>query len=269
MSGWRTVGGAAALGVDVSAEALYVVGLDLASPPSVVLAECLHPVDPATLANLLRPASVVAIDAPAGLSDRPHLGDGRLPPKFQRARCGEVALRSAGHAVPWVSPAAGEPLPGWMASGLTVWSVARELGVEAVETFPHAVFATLAGSVLRHKQRPSGALARSAVLAPRLRTPAGIALWSHDGLDALAAALVAWHVGAGSARRVDCSDDGDWPTHDGSAIWLPPASGSASPVPPPRPASRAHLTVIEGGFGEATGGDKTTDDERTDDGDDR
>ncbi len=109
-----------------------------------------------------------------------------------------------------------------------MWAAAAEVGVEAVETFPHAVFATLAGAVLRNKQRPSGALARARTLAPLLGTPAWVQMWSHDGLDALAAALVAWHVAHGSAQHVDCSGDGRWPTHDGSAIWLPPQPGTAA-----------------------------------------
>jgi predicted nuclease with RNAse H fold len=213
----------AAFGIDVSAEAVFVAGLDLASPPSVVLGAIVHPFDAGTLARLLRGAAAVAIDAPAGLSSRPHLGDRRLPPKFQRARCGEVALRGAGHSVPWVSPAEGDTLPSWMARGFDVWSVACGLGVPVVETFPHAVFATLAGSVLLHKQRPGGALARAGALAPLLATPAWLALWSHDGLDALAAAVVARQVAFRTARRVGCSPDDRWATHDGSAIWLPAA----------------------------------------------
>jgi predicted nuclease with RNAse H fold len=241
--------GVVAVGVDVAAEALHVVALDLALVPAVVLSELVHPVDAGAIANLLRPAQVVAIDAPAALSLQPHLEDRRLPPKFRRARCGEVALRTAGFAVPWVSPAAGEPLPSWMATGLEVWRAAGELGVPAVETYPHAVFATLAGAVLRNKQRPAGALARSRVLAPLLRTPAWLAMWGHDGLDALAAALVAWHVARGTARRVDCAGDAGWNLHDGSAVYLPPLPRSPAGAPvrrsaPERPSRR--LRLLEG-----------------------
>lgn len=250
-------GGAAVFGIDVAAEALHVVALDLGSPPSVVLSELIHPVEGERLANLLRAGSVVAIDAPAARSDSPHDGDRRLPPKFRRARCGEVALRNAGHAVPFVSPSRDDPVPPWMATGLLVWDVATSLGLEAVETFPHAVFNTFAGSRLLHKQRPAGVLARAGVLSPLLRVPAWLTMWSHDGLDALAAAVVARQVHDGTARRVDCSDDSDWPVHDDSAIWLPtPAAmwvgqGRGGE----RAAGRPRLAVLRGGLSDGGGGD--------------
>jgi predicted nuclease with RNAse H fold len=237
--------GAAAFGIDVGAASVHLVGLDLEAPPSVVLSELIHPFDRAALTNLLRAAAVVAIDAPAERSSLPHLGDSRLAAKFRRARCGEVALLGAGHAVPWVSPAGDELLPGWMATGFEIWSVAEELGIESIETFPHAVFARLANTVLRHKRKPEGVAARAQVLAPLLRTPAWLPMWSHDGLDALAAALVAWHAFHGTARRIDCSADDGWPTHDGSAIWLPPAAGEPASRPPGN--RKPRLSIIAGG----------------------
>ncbi|HTX01670.1 MAG TPA: DUF429 domain-containing protein, partial [Acidimicrobiales bacterium] len=236
--------GVAAVGADVGAGTVHLVALSLDEPPSVILSELLHPVSDSAIANVLRAAAVVAIDAPAGRSSQPHLGDRRLAAKFQRARCGEVALRAAGHAVPWVSPGPGDDLPPWMATGLEVWSIAEQLDVDAVETYPHAVFAELACSVLRHKQRPDGLVARARVLAPLLATPAWLPMWSHDGLDALAAAIVAWHAFHGTGRRVDCSGDEEWSAHDGSAIWLPPRPAMQR-VPQRGPARR--FSVIEGG----------------------
>ena len=44
-----------------------------------------------------------------------------------------------------------------------------------------------------------------------------LAMWSHDALDALLAALVARDYGEGRAQRVGCG-------HDESAIWLPAAA---------------------------------------------
>jgi predicted nuclease with RNAse H fold len=45
-------------------------------------------------------------------------------------------------------------------------------------------------------------------------TEARLEMWSHDGLDALLAALTAARCAEGVAVEVTCG-------HDGSAIWLP------------------------------------------------
>ncbi|HEX2850344.1 MAG TPA: DUF429 domain-containing protein, partial [Acidimicrobiales bacterium] len=165
------------------------------------------------LARSLAAAGVTraAVDAPSGLSELPHVGDASLAPKFRAARCGEVALgRDRGIWVPWVSPA-GPPVAPWIAVGLSVFAALAGAGIEAVETFPQAVFRTMnAGGRVPAKSRPEGIAARAALLSKAGIDHASLPLWSHDGLDAAAAALVA----AGPSVAVTCG-------HDGSAIWLP------------------------------------------------
>jgi predicted nuclease with RNAse H fold len=158
----------------------------------------------------------VAVDAPSGLSTGAHAGDATLAPKFRAARCGEVALgREAGMWVPWVSPPVGATeVAGWIAVGLALFEALRAAGLEAVETYPHAVFRILAGGRERVPAKSTTAGLRRRV--ELLRGSAGVdeptlPLWGHDGLDACAAAVVA---AAPSPRVVTCG-------HDGSSIWLP------------------------------------------------
>ena len=89
----------------------------------------------------------VAVDAPSALSPLAHADDESLAPKFRAARCGEIALgRDAGVWVPWVSPPVGAvEVAGWIEVGLDLFAGLADAGFEAVETYPHAVFRTLAG----------------------------------------------------------------------------------------------------------------------------
>jgi hypothetical protein len=143
-----------------------------------------------------------------------------------------VALVRAGIAVPYVTPPADSPPTApWMQTGFNIWNRLLAADVLPLETYPHGVYWRLAGRPLLHKQLPSGALDRLATIRRAIDVPAGIEMWSHDGLDALAAALVAWHAARGSAVRIDCSADSEWSTHDGSAIWLPPVDEGDRPAP--------------------------------------
>jgi hypothetical protein len=59
--------------------------------------------------------------------------------------------------------------------------------------------------------------ARIGVLACHVELPAIVGTWTHDGLDALVAALTAQHADAGRARRFGHSEPGC----DRSSVWLP------------------------------------------------
>jgi predicted nuclease with RNAse H fold len=212
---------AEAVGIDLGATDLWVVGLDGAQLPHVAFAEHLRGDIFTDLSKLIRGASTVAIDAPEGLSQGSHHGDQRLARKFQRARCSEVALRRRGISVPFVTPMEGEDLPGWMDTGFATWRAAKTAAPTVVETYPHGIFWRLAGRQLTGKQRHEGRAARRAVLAPLIELPPGIDFWPHDALDALACALLARSVQRGEADEISCAGDRDWAAHDGSAMWLP------------------------------------------------
>ncbi len=79
------------------------------------------------------------------------------------------------------------------------------------------MFRSLSGSVPPRKTSHAGAHARIALLAPRIELPPAVEVWSHDGIDALGAALVAHQKAAGTARPMGHAGPGC----DGSAIWLP------------------------------------------------
>lgn len=211
-------------GIDLGARAVFVAVLDRLGPTlGVSRTVVLEPEDHRGLASVLAGAAAVAIDAPASRSALPHEADDRLAPKFRRARCGEVALRRAGIAVPFVSPSAGDALPAWMKVGFDTWKVASSCAPTVVETYPHGVFWRLAGTPVVHKQRPEGRARRLAILEEPVRLPADATSWRHDLLDAVACGLVAELADRGVAERLDCRADAGWPTHDGSAILLPAA----------------------------------------------
>ena len=161
--------------------------------------------------------ATVAIDAPGARSEGRHLADASLSPKFQRARCAEVALLRAGHAVSWVAPLDGAPVAAWMQVGFDLWDAFGDRS--PLEVFPYAVFAELLGARPPKKQTPAGQRARLDVVARHLRLPTGVELWGHDGIDAAAAAIVAGHHADGRARRLGCDHD------DGSVMWLPAVGG--------------------------------------------
>lgn len=199
------------LGIDVAAEAVHCV--ELATDGSVVRAAVVARDRIGELVGWARAVGVVAIDAPLCLSTAPHRADATLAPKFRGARCGEVALgRERGIWVPWIGPAVAPP-DGWIATGLALAGALAD-AAECLETFPQAVFRTLAGERVAPKSTRHGLAARVALLGAAGVGEPGLAMWSHDGLDAAAAALVALHRAEGRAEAVTCG-------HDGSAIWLP------------------------------------------------
>jgi predicted nuclease with RNAse H fold len=204
-----------AVGVDVSASRLYAVAVDVRK--RVLDAAVFSAEEPAQLVEWAEGADAVAIDAPAQTSSAPHVGDTTLSPKFRLARCAEIALgREHGIWVPWVAPARA-PSEGWIAAGLRAFAALDVAGIRTLEVFPHAGFRLLAGSPLPRKTAPEGRLARVSLLQRIGVRERSLALWSHDGLDALVGALVALDAVNGSARRATCG-------HDGSAIWLPASS---------------------------------------------
>lgn len=225
-----SIGGA--VGIDVATDSLWLVAIEGVAKPIITKAELIHPLDLAAAVRFCEGSAAVAIDSPGGPSELCHLEDVSISTKFRRARCSEVALARVGISVPWITPPAGEEsgLPGWMSTGFALWDALDQSGFQPLETYPHGIFWRLAGHQLRHKQLPIGAKHRLATLSAHLELPTGIEMWSHDGLDALAAALVAWQSLHGLAECIDCSSD-EWPTHDESSIWLPlldHASSSAS-----------------------------------------
>ncbi len=205
---------ARAVGVDVGADRLHFVALgeDLGIAAIAVF-------DPADRAGVQRwlaalsPGSVVAIDGPPGPSCAPFAGDLSVSPKFRRARGCEVELGRQRRI--WVSFATGpEPLVGWMAEAARVHRVTEALGFTALETYPHAVYRTLLGRRPAKKTTGIGITERvNALRAVGIIEPA-LAMWSHDALDAAAAAIVASDYLTGIAAPITCA-------LDGTTIWLP------------------------------------------------
>lgn len=216
---------ARSVGIDLGASTIHVVVLEAAPDrlPTVVDARTFAGTDVDGVTELVDGARDIAIDAPAQLSVAPHRDDASISPKFRVARCGEIALgQDAGIWVPWVTPADAAKVAGWMQVGFNLWAGLREAGHEPVEVYPAGVFRVLAGRVPPRKTTHAGAHARIELLAPHVMLPSAIEMWSHDGIDALGAALTAHQKGIGTAREIGH----DAATCDGSAIWLP-----APPLP--------------------------------------
>ena len=125
--------------------------------------------------------------------------------------------------MPWVTP-----LPprsdferakyAWMARGMELFQLLEGRAV-TIEVYPHSIFRRLA------KQTPVPPKSGQAGLRMRVRllqeagiTAPHLEMWSHDSLDAAAAAVVALARARGEAERVSCD-------HDGSAMWLPAPLG--------------------------------------------
>ena len=200
-------------GVDVGGDRLHAVVLDGAR--SIVATFVVAPADVGDLVERLVALGVVraGIDAPDAMSVAAHADDETLAPKFRTGRCGEIALgRERGIWVSWVTPTA-PPFAGWMTAGFALHEAATERGIETVEVYPHAAFRVLAGGRRPpSKTTPAGIATRVELLADAGVSGADhMAMWSHDALDAAAAALV---VADEDAVAVTCG-------HDGSAIWLP------------------------------------------------
>jgi predicted nuclease with RNAse H fold len=205
------------LGVDLGASTIHVVVLG-GEQPRVVDARTFDAANIDAVVALAAGAAEVAIDAPAELSTAPHRENESISPKFRVARCGEIALgQDAGIWVPWVTPADPDKVPKWMEVGFALWRGLRRAGHEPVEVYPAGVFRTLAGGRVPTKTTRPGLEARIRLLARHVELPAAIEMWSHDGIDALGAAVTARQKGVGVARRVAHSGA----TCDGSAIWLP------------------------------------------------
>jgi hypothetical protein len=214
-----------AVGIDLGSRTTWFVVAER-SPTGWRVADggCLDAGEDDRLRSVCRGATV-AVDAPPAPSEGLHAGDDRVAAKFRAARCSEVGLRLAGHAVPWVTPAAGATMPAWMTAGFAVWSAASSAAHEVLEVFPHAVFAELAGHRLPRKQTTEGRRARLRALAREVSLPAGADLWGHDAIDAAGAAVVAAHRIDGVARPAACG----W--HDHQPMWLPAVSGGGRGAP--------------------------------------
>jgi hypothetical protein len=212
------------VGIDLGASTIHAVVLEgaVGGRPRVADARTFAAADLDGVRALVAGAHDIAIDAPAQLSTAPHHTDASLSPKFRVARCGEIALGTdAGIWVPWVTPHVETAVPGWIAVGFDLWADLRAAGHEPVEVYPAGVFRSLSGRVPPRKTSHAGAHARIALLTPRIELPPAVEVWSHDGIDALGAGLVAHQKAAGTALRIGHGGPGC----DGSAIWLPaPAS---------------------------------------------
>ena len=204
----------AGLGVDVGADRLHVVGLG--RDMRVCVTEVFDPLDLAPLRALfasLATGTPIAIDGPAGPSAAPFAEDPTVSRKFRSARGCEVELgRQRGI---WVSFATGPaPLVGWMAVAANVHALAAACGHEPLEVYPHAVFRILVGARPPKKTSAAGIAARVDALAAAGVTEPTLALWSHDAVDAAAAAVVALHHAQGTAVPITCPADA-------TTIWLP------------------------------------------------
>ena len=211
------------LGIDLGASTLHAVVLSAAADGrgEVEEARTFDSTDLAGVVTLAEGVDAIAIDAPVELSTAPHRADQSLSPKFRTARCGEIALgQQAGIWVPWVTPADPAKVSGWMTVGFATWAALRAAGHEPIEVYPAGVFRVLNGTVPPKKSRLAGLRARVALLAQHVALPDSVDMWSHDGLDATAAALIARWSRDGRAERIGHAA----PTCDSSSVWIPDRS---------------------------------------------
>ena len=218
----------AALGIDLGASLLHLVGLD--SDGHLALGEVVELDGLGPLLTGMDPGTWVAIDAPDEQREPRHLADADLSRKFQPARCAEVALGRRGYWVPWVTPPLGGDVQGWMQTGFDVWRKVRATGLRAIEVYPYAAFQVFGrGGKLAKKSTREGLRQRIDLLENAGFHAQGMPLWSHDGLDAAVAAVVARDARAGTAEKVLC-EHLDGTEYDGSAIWLPASRDLSQPV---------------------------------------
>lgn len=223
------------VGIDVGSRQLHAVALDEAA--AVVGAAVLEADRLGDAVAWAAGADAVAVDAPDRWSTEPHASEDDLSPKFRTARCGEIALaREHRIWVPWVTPA--RPAEGWIRVGIDLFGALRAAGHQPVEVYPHAVFCVLGGRRPPPKQQLAGAQARITLLESAGVTATWLPMWSHDALDAAAAALVALHHAQGLARPATCG-------HDGSAIWLPAVADDTGNGADGRSADRSATGVAE------------------------
>ena len=201
------------VGIDLGAERVHCVRI--AADARVEATAVFGAAELGELGRWIEGARAIAIDAPAQVSTAPHRDDPGVSTKFRTRRCAEIALGQLHRSwVPWVTPTE-RPTEGWIATGFAVYEALRDAPYEVLEVYPHAGFRALAqGSSLPPKQTAAGLRARIALLASAGVSAEHLPMWSHDGLDALLAALVALQSASGRALRVTCG-------HDDSAIWLP------------------------------------------------
>lgn len=207
-----------AVGIDLSA----VRGIDAALLDGRTLSGLVHLSsvdDTIQWARSLEPApAVIGIDAPQGprgqlmgtvvyrASLSPPPPDGR----YLRFRVCDYELARRGIGL-YLSPAADELPPAWIAAGFALFAGLRALGLRLptgagdhdaslLEVYPFAAFVTLLGAVPPPKSSGAGLAVRRDVLLSQglLGLPAEA---SHDEYDAVAAALTAaiFHGGHGCA----------------------------------------------------------------------
>lgn len=199
------------VGIDVGARAVHSVRI----AGGLVVGVATSPAaDLAAITAFCRGTDDVGVDAPAEASAGAHQYDDTVAPKFRTARCCEVAGRPA---VPWVTPMAGVPVPGWMAVGFDVWAGLRSDGHDPMEVFPAGCFYRMNGGRWpARKTTVSGRRRRLDLLAEYLALPPGADAWSHDVIDATVAALVAYQ-----GRAAAVAAPHDCPHPDGSQMWFP------------------------------------------------
>jgi len=124
----------------------------------------------------------IGIDAPQGprlpLLTDPAIRAAQVPPppdgRYLRYRVCDYQLARRGIGL-YLSPAADEPVPGWMAVGFALFAALRERGFRApggpndtaatlLEVYPYATFVTLLGAVPPSKSTPEGLAIRRRAL---------------------------------------------------------------------------------------------------------
>jgi predicted nuclease with RNAse H fold len=208
-----------AFGIDVGADRLHIVGLSRSG--EIISAQVIDPSDDRAVAawfGSLPNQVPIAIDGPQGLSTAPFRNDETVSNKFRTARGCEVELgRQRGIWVSFVTPTVEQACAPWMKIAINIHRTAAEHGHESLETYPYAVFHTLHGARPPKKSTSAGTQFRAQLLLANGIKQVSLSMWSHDALDATAAALVAWHRSLGTA---ECVSDG----RDNSSLWLPASS---------------------------------------------
>lgn len=204
------------VGIDLGGDAIFAVRIVQSDGLQLQSALLCGPDELADLVGFCRAAASVSIDAPSELCNEPHRHDAALKPKWQGARCCEVALgQQFGIWVSWATPTTLERCQGWMRTGFEVWRALRAAGHEPLETYPHGAFVILAGSKPPTKSSVLGLRARVELLSGRVQLPQSVVMWGHDGLDAAVAAVVA------ADRDPTMRAFHDHAGCDDSSIWLP------------------------------------------------
>lgn len=108
-----------------------------------------------------------------------------------------------------------------------------------IEVYPHSAFCELAGEHrLPKKTTAEGVHKRTELLRQAGVDDRWLDMWSHDALDAAAAAVVAFDCAQQTAQRAECSARDDC-GRDGSSIWLPEPPSTPSAARTSRPEATA------------------------------